>query len=696
MPATSIQSPFPIFTDIDGQPLEAGLIWLGTAGNNPISSPITAYWDAALTQVVTQPVTTRGGYPLNGTAVGRLYVNADYSILVRNRSGSDVLSALNATERYDSSLVTFIQAGAGAVTRTAQAKMRDVVSVKDFGAVCNGVADDTIPIQNAAAYCRANGYTLTGPAGTCKITSTIVLLCDCDLSTMTWEANALNVKPVIRVGPISGGGSSPDLVISKDIKLPKVRNTAKTTTGWNAGWGSGIELAHVYESRIEVPWIEGFKVGLDCGGYDYGFAYNEVRIGRVYNNEVGALLQPKAAAGWANENIFYNGRYVMDSAEGVVTNGRYIKLAPFDVTNASTSWPNNNVFLKPSIEEQGPLYAVEIAGAFNWFHNPRFEGNNDVLMVGHSSSTVTFENQFIGGYQISSIDIVTTGVVRFSGIWNSRGTVLSGTESVVNLQNAGSSTNPVLRVFDASTTPFGKGASASDYCFQLTSAGMAGKTAATSAASPKVSVDFTNAEQVHRLGTDKNVHRKLLGGVAATYALNDAGSAYAGYRLDGNELDLNTYSGADIRVGGAVYPAADNTKSSATASNRWSVVYAATPAINTSDAREKQQIRQINDAERRVAVRLKGLLVAFKFNDSVEQKGDGARIHFGVMAQDVIEAFKAEGLNATKYAILCYDKWNAVPEELDDDGNVVRPAREAGDRYGVRYETLLAFIIAAL
>jgi hypothetical protein len=168
MPATSIQSPFPIFTDIDGQPLEAGLIWLGTAGNNPISSPITAYWDAALTQVVTQPVTTRGGYPLNGTAVGRLYVNADYSILVRNRSGSDVLSALNATERYDSNLVTFIQAGAGAVTRTAQAKMRDMVSVKDFGAVGDGVTNDAPAIQNAlntgkAVYLPNGAYKLGAP-----------------------------------------------------------------------------------------------------------------------------------------------------------------------------------------------------------------------------------------------------------------------------------------------------------------------------------------------------------------------------------------------------------------------------------------------------------------------------------------------------------------------------------------------------
>ena len=43
----------------------------------------------------------------------------------------------------------FVQAGTGAITRTVESKLRDVVSVKDFGAVGDGVADDTAAIQAA-------------------------------------------------------------------------------------------------------------------------------------------------------------------------------------------------------------------------------------------------------------------------------------------------------------------------------------------------------------------------------------------------------------------------------------------------------------------------------------------------------------------------------------------------------------------
>ena len=166
MSALSIQPPFPTFTDIDGQPLDNGYIWIGTTNLNPITNPIAVYWDAALTISAVQPIRTLGGYPANSGTPARLYVNSNYSIQVQNRNGSVVYSAPAATERYggiiNASDVVYDPAGTGAVATTVQAKLRESVSVKDFGAVGNGVADDTAAIQAAINFAVANRQSLPG------------------------------------------------------------------------------------------------------------------------------------------------------------------------------------------------------------------------------------------------------------------------------------------------------------------------------------------------------------------------------------------------------------------------------------------------------------------------------------------------------------------------------------------------------
>lgn len=74
----------------------------------------------------------------------------------------------------DASLVTFLPAGDGAVERTVQAKLRETVSVKDFGAVGDGVTDDTTAINNWLDK-AAEGVAITAPAGTYKFTSALTL-----------------------------------------------------------------------------------------------------------------------------------------------------------------------------------------------------------------------------------------------------------------------------------------------------------------------------------------------------------------------------------------------------------------------------------------------------------------------------------------------------------------------------------------
>lgn len=95
MSALSIQPVYPIFTDIDGQPLENGYVWIGAANLDPQTNPINVYWDAALTLTAVQPIRTLNGYPANNGTPARLYVNSDYSIRVMNKNGSVVYTSLN-------------------------------------------------------------------------------------------------------------------------------------------------------------------------------------------------------------------------------------------------------------------------------------------------------------------------------------------------------------------------------------------------------------------------------------------------------------------------------------------------------------------------------------------------------------------------------------------------------------------------
>jgi len=74
---------------------------------------------------------------------------------------SDWLNGVNDT-------VNFTAEGVGAVARDLSEKVRESVSVKDFGAVGDGVTDDTAAIQAAIDYLAPIGGTLFFPAGIYK------------------------------------------------------------------------------------------------------------------------------------------------------------------------------------------------------------------------------------------------------------------------------------------------------------------------------------------------------------------------------------------------------------------------------------------------------------------------------------------------------------------------------------------------
>jgi len=188
-----------------------------------------------------------------------------------------------------------------------------------------------------------------------------------------------------------------------------------------------------------------------------------------------------------------------------------------------------------------------------------------------------------------------------------------------------------------------------------------------------------------------------------------------------SSITLNTTASTGVGLfgstsnGGTILPAdgtgnaVDAVKDLGRSNVRWDDIYAANGTISTSDRNEKQDIEELSEAEQRVAVACKGLIRKFRWINAVEKKGDDARIHFGIIAQDLQAAFEAEGLDAHRYAMFTSNTWWEAEETYTDDEGVEQTrintydtADEAPEgatertRLGVRYPELLAFIIGAL
>jgi hypothetical protein len=176
-----------------------------------------------------------------------------------------------------------------------------------------------------------------------------------------------------------------------------------------------------------------------------------------------------------------------------------------------------------------------------------------------------------------------------------------------------------------------------------------------------------------------------------------------------------------LELGGNLLPGTDNTQTNGGASKRWSVVYAGTGAINTSDAREKTAVVALTSDEIEASKQLGKEIGIFQWLSSVEKKGAGARRHVGMTVQRAIEIMVACSLNPMSYGFICYDEWldefveheaiQAVSAVAAVDATETEPAVAAvlaveavdawteqigwsGNRYGFRPDQLNSFIAA--
>ena len=195
-------------------------------------------------------------------------------------------------------LVGYLPAGSGAVATNVQAKLRETVSVKDFGAVGDGVADDSTAIQNALNYWKSNGCDLVFPEATSRyrIASGVFI----------------NMSGVASVGSIIMTGSIfPDAGIGRAIHILNVRGGVFEMRVFGGGQTANYSVADPVGADEAFVFANAYGSKISCFGQEYagrvlrvtsdlanigvdGFKTQWVEIDKIYCNSSAKITDPEA------------------------------------------------------------------------------------------------------------------------------------------------------------------------------------------------------------------------------------------------------------------------------------------------------------------------------------------------------------------------------------------------------------------
>ena len=415
-----------------GTALASGNAGLVSASNKvPISGGYMTGQLFAASGVVVSGTLSRNGF--NVVTVGDVETVTSTMIA----SGTIIDADVNISGAINATKLNFLQAGASGVARTVDSKLKDMVSVKDFGAVGDGVANDTVAIQAAI---DASNYVYF-PEGYYKITASLNISKNITLlgSGPTFDGTRItqftagqDIFSSISAGNtyfnisgfvLTGARYGIRFLDGYPQKASTIFNCAiySCTVGINLESTLPLVGSVFINASVVNVIIEGCGTGIDSRGYAMvnGSSFRDIRILScdygVYLEEtnLGSITSAVELANFTLENINYYGM-ILKGICAVISNLYTEQVGELsDVPDIALGGTGNPVTRICLIHPYfGPLGAART-------------GNTRIRFDGSSCSLDLISNQASGSLSINGDSFNSASFINLFGIANNQWSVIN-------------------------------------------------------------------------------------------------------------------------------------------------------------------------------------------------------------------------------------------------------------------------------